>query len=215
MYAKIYVSHVMNIKQEHAQKTRQDLLDASLIVFSKNGYNQTRLEDIARQAGVTRGAFYWHFKNKTEIFSELQKQIMSDLFNTMKNSIDEMLSPLQNLRNVLQNLLIKLCKDENTQRCGKLFYSFENASDLKIVLINMKKQMEKTVYSFFSDLIDRGKKSGEIRDELTTNQIYLASAVTLKGTIVHIFDDISPFTERDIDSILNIFINGIKNKGNI
>ena len=70
----------MGATKEQAEKTRHDLLNSALIIFCKNGFNKTRLEDIANDAGVTRGAFYWHFRNKTEVFSELLKKIMTDFF---------------------------------------------------------------------------------------------------------------------------------------
>jgi TetR/AcrR family acrAB operon transcriptional repressor len=48
----------MRRTKEDAEQTRQDLLDAALTIFSKKGYTATRLEDIAKVAGVTRGAIY-------------------------------------------------------------------------------------------------------------------------------------------------------------
>jgi TetR/AcrR family acrAB operon transcriptional repressor len=57
--------------KEEAEKTRQDLLDAGLAVFSQYGYEATRLSDIAEKAKVTRGAIYHHFGSKAELFLTL------------------------------------------------------------------------------------------------------------------------------------------------
>ncbi|MEH2919780.1 multidrug efflux transporter transcriptional repressor AcrR [Samsonia erythrinae] len=54
-----------------AQETRQQILDTALRVFSEHGVSATSLSDIAAAAGVSRGAIYWHFKNKAEIFDEI------------------------------------------------------------------------------------------------------------------------------------------------
>lgn len=54
--------------KKQAQETRQHILDTALRVFSEHGVSATSLSDIATAAGVTRGAIYWHFKNKAEIF---------------------------------------------------------------------------------------------------------------------------------------------------
>lgn len=54
--------------KKQAQETRQQILDTALRVFSEHGVSATSLSDIATAAGVTRGAIYWHFKNKAEIF---------------------------------------------------------------------------------------------------------------------------------------------------
>ncbi|MBE0690797.1 MAG: TetR family transcriptional regulator, partial [Anaerolineae bacterium] len=58
--------------KEEAELTRQAVLAAALKVFSRQGYAATRLEEIADEAGVTRGAIYWHFKNKADLYIELQ-----------------------------------------------------------------------------------------------------------------------------------------------
>ncbi|MFC3394815.1 multidrug efflux transporter transcriptional repressor AcrR [Brenneria rubrifaciens] len=57
--------------KQQAQETRQQILDAALRVFSEHGVSATSLSDIATAAGVTRGAIYWHFKNKAELFDEI------------------------------------------------------------------------------------------------------------------------------------------------
>ncbi len=54
-----------------AEKTRTEILDAAETVFLEKGAASTSLEEIAREAGVTRGAVYWHFANKADIIDAL------------------------------------------------------------------------------------------------------------------------------------------------
>ena len=56
---------------EEAMLTKQQIMDAAYKVFSEKGYDKTSLSDIAREAGVTRGAIYWHFEDKAELLCEL------------------------------------------------------------------------------------------------------------------------------------------------
>lgn len=51
-----------------ALETRERILDAAECVFHDKGVSRTSLNDIAKEAGVTRGAIYWHFKNKHDVF---------------------------------------------------------------------------------------------------------------------------------------------------
>jgi AcrR family transcriptional regulator len=51
-------------------ETRARLLEAAIEVFLENGYARTRVQDIARRAGLTTGAMYAHFKNKAALLSE-------------------------------------------------------------------------------------------------------------------------------------------------
>lgn len=51
-----------------AEQTRHRIIACSRQVFSRDGVTNTSLEKIAQEAGVTRGAVYWHFKNKADLF---------------------------------------------------------------------------------------------------------------------------------------------------
>ena len=54
--------------KEDALETRKRILDAAVEVFNRLGVAQTSLNDVAKEAGVTRGAIYWHFTNKVAMF---------------------------------------------------------------------------------------------------------------------------------------------------
>lgn len=57
--------------KEEAQETRAAILDAAERVFQERGVSQTSLAEIATAAGVTRGAVYWHFANKVDLFDAM------------------------------------------------------------------------------------------------------------------------------------------------
>ncbi len=61
--------------KKDADKTRQNILDAAFDLFAGKGYTRTTLNEIASVAGVTRGAVYWHFKDKVDLFMALWKEI--------------------------------------------------------------------------------------------------------------------------------------------
>ncbi|NLA69631.1 MAG: TetR family transcriptional regulator [Clostridiales bacterium] len=68
--------------------TKQDILNAGFDCFFEKGFAATSLEAVAKQAGVTRGAIYWHFKNKMELYSAvvdmtLEKGDVADYLTTL------------------------------------------------------------------------------------------------------------------------------------
>ena len=73
----------MGATKEQAEQTRKILLKSALKVFSEKGFSASRLEDIAKEAGVTRGAIYWHFKNKLDIFQALFQEIIESVFKDL------------------------------------------------------------------------------------------------------------------------------------
>lgn len=63
---------------EDALNTRRAILESARRLFSRRGFERTSLSDIAKYAGVTRGAIYWHFEDKGELLCALCEEINKD-----------------------------------------------------------------------------------------------------------------------------------------
>ena len=70
---------------EEAERTRQAILESAFRLFSRRGYESTSLSDIARFANVTRGAIYWHFKDKGDILVEICENFCGDSNNSISD----------------------------------------------------------------------------------------------------------------------------------
>ncbi|MEO5698821.1 MAG: TetR family transcriptional regulator [Burkholderiaceae bacterium] len=57
--------------KEDAQATRSHILDTAELVFERRGVSGTSLNEIAKAAGLTRGAIYWHFQDKADLFNAM------------------------------------------------------------------------------------------------------------------------------------------------
>ena len=62
--------------KEEAEATRHRLLDAAELVFCERGVSGASLSDVARAAGLTRGAIYWHFKDKLDLFDAMMQRVI-------------------------------------------------------------------------------------------------------------------------------------------
>lgn len=74
--------------KEEAQETRNRILDAAEDVFHQQGVARTSLADIAQAAGVTRGAIYWHFKNKIDVFDAMCERVRLPMAQMVQASAD-------------------------------------------------------------------------------------------------------------------------------
>ena len=74
----------MRRTKTEALKTKEYLMLAALDTFYKKGIARTSLNEIAQAAGVTRGALYWHFKNKEDLFDALFQRICDDIESCIK-----------------------------------------------------------------------------------------------------------------------------------
>src|SRR5947209_2795587 len=98
----IYVRRTgMRRTKAEAAITREHLLEAALQCIATKGYAATTLDDIARQAGTTRGAIHWHFGNKAELFNILVRERYMQAATIFQDVYTAGGSPLQQLRRLL------------------------------------------------------------------------------------------------------------------
>lgn len=108
--------------KEEAQETRNRIVQAAADVFWEKGVANASLENIAERAGVTRGAIYWHFKNKVDIFEALHEELHSSFHETiladMENDHPE---PLTQLEELCVALLLDIDRDAHKKKILSVF----------------------------------------------------------------------------------------------
>ncbi len=103
--------------KEDALATRHRLLDAAEILFLAKGVSHTSLQDIARLAGTTRGAVYWHFKDKADVFNTMVDRVTLPLEASLEFlAHDEQATPLAHIRNSIRQALLRIATDPQTRR---------------------------------------------------------------------------------------------------
>ncbi len=60
----------MPYSEEHKQRSRQKILKSALMLFTRKGFDKVSINEVMANAGMTRGAFYAHFKSKGELYAE-------------------------------------------------------------------------------------------------------------------------------------------------
>ncbi|RJG03773.1 TetR family transcriptional regulator [Noviherbaspirillum sedimenti] len=113
--------------KEEAQETRNRILDAAEDVFHEQGVARTSLADIAQAANVTRGAIYWHFKNKVDLFDAMCERVrlpMTDMVQaSAQGNVDD---PLGQLRATCLFVLREASRNPHARKVfGILFHRCE------------------------------------------------------------------------------------------
>lgn len=104
-----------------ALATRDKLLDTAELLFGERGVSRTSLNDIAVAAGTTRGAIYWHFKDKAALFNAMMERVTLPLEEALNNAgqppaDDSPIAPLARMRAAFLNALHKTVHDAQTRR---------------------------------------------------------------------------------------------------
>jgi TetR/AcrR family acrAB operon transcriptional repressor len=114
----MYIRRVMARRsKEDALATRNSLLDAAERVFLAQGVAGTSLNDIAAAAGTTRGAIYWHFKDKADLFNAMMDRVAMPLQSAL-SLVDARPGedPLPGLKKALRSALHQTVTDPQTRR---------------------------------------------------------------------------------------------------
>lgn len=125
--------------KEDAQATRMHILDAAERLFDSQGVSRTTLQAIANEIGATRGAVYWHFKDKADLFNAMLERIewpMDKEALCRQDPRSELLKlpPLVTLRSVILDCLRTISGNEQVHRLLNIcHYQIEYTEDMRAV----------------------------------------------------------------------------------
>ena len=110
----------MKRTKEEAAVTRATVLKAALSVFSAKGYAAATLDDVAAAAKVTRGAIYWHFKSKADLYNTLIEDVSARGNTVVQNAVAEGGTLLDILRRIFINQCVLMEDDRNARAVMEL-----------------------------------------------------------------------------------------------
>ena len=103
--------------KEDAAETRSSLLDAAEHLFAEKGVSRTSLNDIAIAAGTTRGAIYWHFKDKADLFNAMMERVTLPLESAFSRvGAQHSADPLDDITAPISNALYLTVHDAQVRR---------------------------------------------------------------------------------------------------
>lgn len=174
--------------KEEAQATRSSILSAASEVFLAEGVAQATLEGIAQKAGVTRGAIYWHFKNKMDIFEAMHEQLHQSVMEMILQDLEkDHPLPMQQLEELCVTLLLDLQRNPEKARILMIFllkcdYSGEMAPFLDQQNRNKAKSRE-----LLSRYFDRAKAKGYLQQGTDSAVLTMSLFCYLTGILHEYF----------------------------
>lgn len=180
--------------KEDALATRAHIIDAARRVFHAEGVNRSSLEKIAKAAGVTRGAVYWHFANKAELFLAVRQEYTSRLMilSAMLANRDSATAPLDTVTHYLQALFRELLEDQPLRETLEIIMlRCEYVDDFHQVLKIINEPFAE-IRDAFHALYIEAKQHGDIKPGLDAELMALDTLLFTRGTIRSIFMNHTP-----------------------
>jgi AcrR family transcriptional regulator len=200
----------MRKTKEDAEQTRQALLDAALRVFGERGYAATTLDDIAREARVTRGALYWHFSaGKPAIYRALFAERQAPALAVIDEAFTVELPPLEKLRRMMVRSLELLEEDAGYRALINLMLYAEPAPEVEAGLA-AKVVAVRRLRGAVVNLLSAAIADRSVRPDIDPELAALAALSLINGvTFMWTTDDQSFAPRRQAGALVNLFIQGL------
>ncbi len=156
----------MKRTKEEAAVTRTTVLKAALAVFSAKGYAAATLDDVAKAAKVTRGAIYWHFKSKADLYNTLVLELSARGASVVQQAIAEGGTLIEILRRVFVRQCA-LIEDDKEARAVMELALFKTGLDPELQA-GRKKQLEagNALVAGIAEAMRQGIAQGVLRKDM-------------------------------------------------
>lgn len=197
--------------KEEAEQTKQALLMAGLKVFSRLGYAATRLEDVAEEAGVTRGAVYWHFKNKADLYTEIQVQAALRMDRLIGEAVEGATGPLDALKRAMVRAWMVLVEDEEFRATQELTLLKTELTPELLQGMEMKLKGTAQQQKVLIEAIQEATAAGEVDPALDAEAAATAYSAYLNGmAIMYILGECAFPLGEQAEALAEIFMRGIR-----
>ena len=173
----------MRRTKKESERTRQDILAAARKVFARQGVTRTTFEEIAASAGVTRGAIYWHFADKTELFFAMREQVAVPMIDQIDLALlhSDGSDPLAGVERFLRGILRALESDPAARRTFQIMgFKCEYVGELERELGLQRLRCSELV-SKLKQTYGRARRAGQLRAGLRPSMAALETCSFVIG----------------------------------
>ncbi len=202
--------------QRRAAHRPEEISIAALSVFARRGLHKTTLDDVAKEAGVSKGTIYLYFKNKEELFIAAAQQVVpapEELATLLPASLHTTEELVRALRKIARTLYRRFCAPEYLA-----FFSLIAAETLRHPEWGQL-YFQRIVFALtrrIADLLQRAITDGFARqcDPLLVARAFAGMLLIMAVSQEHMGGkQLTPFSEQHIiDSLTDLFLHGISPK---
>jgi TetR/AcrR family acrAB operon transcriptional repressor len=197
--------------KEEALETRARILDAAEQVFYDKGVANSCLEDIAGAAEVTRGAIYWHFKDKAELFDAMMQRVVLPAEEMLERAgAAGGRGPLQLLRRATIDVLLRTAEDPRMRRVFEIAYHkceyVGDAVGVRSRHIASQNECLKTIEAGFRACV----KSGRLPKTVDSRVAAVGAMSLVSGLIANWVLDPSSFAlKKHAETLVDFYFRGL------
>jgi TetR/AcrR family fatty acid metabolism transcriptional regulator len=187
------------------------ILEAAVKVFARQGFHQSTVAQIAKEAGVADGTIYLYFKNKDDILVQFFRFRTKQVFASFREAVDGAETSTDKLRKLVRRHLAEFQRD----RDGAVVYQVETHQNSRLAEAQIR-EMSKMYRDLISEIIEQGQQEGAIRKDLYLGLVkrFIIGAVDeVINTWLHAEEDYDLVSMAD--PLVELFIKGIEQRDSV
>jgi AcrR family transcriptional regulator len=188
----------MSPKVDMADERRAHIMQAALACFARKGYNNTTMDDIAAESGLSKGTLYWYFKSKDDLFTAALMSVFVNVGQEAVAALEQYSTAADKLRAMVQAAV-------NFSKVIEGFFSLflefwassprrEEAGQLWVNLLTEYKDV-------VVEIIEQGVRNGEFKS-VETEQLVWAIMAAYDGLAAYIM----LIPDMDLERVSQVFI---------
>ncbi len=196
--------------KEGALKTKKKIIDSAKNIFYEKGFRDTTIDDIAKAIGLSRGAVYWHFKSKEEIFISIYDEFMSRLDSIVGETIGKKDATIVSIYEYMQKTIYMLVSD----------YSYRTTLDLLLFRTELTQKLQvlkqrddlwvEDILNTIVHIVDTQIKKGDLKINLTSKELAVSIISMHRGlAFVYTMNNKVLPQENSYKTIIDIFFKNL------
>jgi TetR/AcrR family acrAB operon transcriptional repressor len=198
--------------KEEAAITREQLLDAAENVFRRRGIARSSLAEVAAAAGVTRGAVYWHFRDKADLCAAMCERAMLPMEIMLSDAATATHDdPLGALRMLAVTVLTRLARDPRSQAVYEVMQHEGDFTGEKAPLTQRKQRERQHCLTHVESVLQQAVATGQLPPDTDTAFAALALHAYLGGIMQRwVLDTAAHDLGASADVLVDIFLTGLR-----
>lgn len=190
------------MKVGEGMSKKQNIIDATIKLFSSKGIEKTRMSDIAKEAGVAQGTFYLYYATKLDVMPDIANVMVDEIYTAITTEIHSSLSFLDKIEALIT---IVFNATKKNKKLVTIIYTGLSASDH----LDSWVDAYKPYYTWLSEILENAKKENDIMLSIECWQAanIIFSIIEAAAERAYVFSSqAESTTTKDKQDVLNFLI---------
>lgn len=200
--------------KEEARETRENLLESALDVMSEKPFSSVSMNEIAERIGLSKGAIYWHFKNKNDILINLVENLCSQAEKELQTDTSA-LESLDCVRLYFKNKMVCALRCDRVKKINMLMQRRtewpDEAAEKVFAIVHDRARREQHM---IKELLEKAQSEGGIRNDISSDELASLITIIFHGFLFFQLNELYPLNfAKYTDFIMDAFAKELKPRG--